>query len=66
MTGCTGRCKALKASKPVTGGRYAAGQKRCDTCHGIFILTDKIKCPCCDIRLRYKPRNPNKKTDNRI
>ena len=53
---CNGlTCKRLRAKKPITGSRYAAGQKRCQTCE-IFINWDGIFCPCCTTRLRGRPR----------
>lgn len=56
---CKGKCVQFKASKPVTGGRYEAGQYRCQTCeiylteHGV----DGHSCKCCNMRVRSKPRN---------
>ena len=53
---CNGvECVKHKALKPVGIGRYAAGQKRCQICT-IFIMFDGIKCPCCNYKLRTKPR----------
>lgn len=49
-------CKRYKADKPVSGGRYASGQKRCQTCE-IYIWWSGVFCPCCNTRLRGKPRN---------
>jgi len=56
MSSCKGICTRHKAQKPITGGRYNNGQKRCQICE-IFIETDKIHCPCCGLKLRTKPRN---------
>ncbi len=56
---CKGNCIQFKARKPVTGGRYEAGQYRCQTCeiymteHGV----DGHSCKCCNMRVRSKPRN---------
>jgi len=36
MTNCIGKCKNYKAPKPNGIGRYAAGQKRCNSCE-IFV-----------------------------
>lgn len=55
---CKGECeiRGMKAPKPRGKGRYASGQKRCQTC-SIFIQTIAIWCPCCGTRLRGNPRN---------
>ena len=53
---CKGICVRHKACRPLGTGRYAVGQKRCQTCD-MFIKWDGIWCPCCSIRLRTKPRN---------
>lgn len=53
---CKGICGKYKAQKPKDGGRYFNGQKRCQACE-IFIVTDSLFCPCCNHRLRNKPRN---------
>jgi hypothetical protein len=52
---CKGICIRHKASGPISYGRYAAGQKRCQICE-IFIKWDGIFCPCCGCRLRIGPR----------
>lgn len=53
---CKGVCDRYKAIKPVGIGRYAAGQKRCQVCE-IFINFNGNNCPCCNYKLRAKPRN---------
>ena len=52
---CKGVCIRHKASGPISYGRYATGQKRCQICE-IFIKWDGIFCPCCGCRLRIGPR----------
>lgn len=53
---CNGvTCLKIKALKPVGIGRYASGQKRCQTCE-IFVKWDGLYCPCCGYKLRTKPR----------
>ncbi|MGB6532199.1 MAG: hypothetical protein WBF33_29185, partial [Candidatus Nitrosopolaris sp.] len=47
--------------KPVSLGRYATGQKRCQVCE-VFLEWDGLFCPCCGNRLRTKPRNMKYKT----
>ena len=51
---CKGICIRHKASGPISYGRYATGQKRCQICE-IFIKWDGIFCPCCGCRLRIGP-----------
>ena len=51
---CKGVCIRHKASGPISYGRYATGQKRCQICE-IFIKWDGIFCPCCGCRLRIGP-----------
>ncbi len=53
---CKGICIRHKAPRPVIGDRYSTGQKRCQVCE-IFIKWDGLWCPCCNYRLRMKPRN---------
>ena len=52
---CKGVCIRHKAFGPISYGRYAAGQKRCQIGE-IFIKWDGIFCPCCGCRLRIGPR----------
>lgn len=55
-------CKGIyirhKAPRPhvSNGNRYSTGQKRCQICE-IFLKWDGLWCPCCNYRLRMKPRN---------
>jgi hypothetical protein len=58
-------CIRHKASGPISYGRYAAGQKRCQICE-IFIKWDGIFCPCCGCRLRIGPRLFKDKANLRI
>lgn len=53
---CKGVCERYKAQKPIEGGRYASGQRRCQICE-LFIKWEGLWCPCCEYRLRTKPRN---------
>ena len=52
---CRGICIRHKASGPISSGRYAIGQKRCQICD-LFMQWDGIFCPCCGCRLRIRPR----------
>jgi len=49
---CNDICQNHKAKKPIEGGRYEAGQKRCN----IFIEYDGLFCPYCNQRLRKSSR----------
>ena len=54
---CKGLCDRYKAKKPAGSiGRYASGQKRCLECCE-YMLVSSFTCPCCNMRLRTKPRN---------
>ena len=53
---CKNICIRHKVSGAPSGLRYAAGQKRCNTCE-LFINWDGVRCPCCSCRLRTAPRN---------
>lgn len=57
---CKGICNRLKASRPITGSRYAIGQKRCQLC-ACYFLVDGLYCPCCGQRLRLGPRSKHAK-----
>ena len=52
---CKDECSKYKAKKPISGGRYASGQRRCQICE-IYIVWEGANCPCCGFRLRTKPR----------
>jgi hypothetical protein len=62
---CKGICIHHKASGPISSGRYATGQKRCQICE-IFIKWDESWCPCCGCRLRNGPRHFKYKVKLRI
>ena len=56
---CKNKCIKFKATRPRSGGRYAAGQFRCKTCD-IYLTVegiDRNSCKCCNMRVRSKPRN---------
>ena len=59
---CIGSCIKFKAKKPSNGGRYEAGQIRCQVCE-IYMNSDGTKngegiyCRCCNFRVRGRPRN---------
>jgi hypothetical protein len=52
---------SIKAPVENNAKRYRKGVKRCGNCGGgIFIVTDKYRCPCCNERLRAKAKNSSK------
>jgi len=53
---CRGICIDYKSPKIPNGQKYILGHKRCSFC-SLFIETDEIRCPCCKVVLRTKPRN---------
>ena len=56
---CKNRCVLFKAKRPSTGGRYGAGQYRCQICE-IYLTgegVEKNHCKCCNYKIRTKPRN---------
>lgn len=56
---CDGNCIQFKAIKPKIGGRYTAGQFRCQICE-IYLTKEGVNensCKCCNYRVRSKPRN---------
>ena len=61
---CKGVCPRHKAVKPTIGGRYANGQRRCQTCE-MWLAWEGLWCPCCGYRLRTKPRNKKYKAQLR-
>ncbi|MGC2429222.1 MAG: hypothetical protein WA421_19480, partial [Nitrososphaeraceae archaeon] len=67
---CKGICSRYQALKPYIkkkggnannnnnngrGGRYSIGQKRCQICD-LFIKFEGVLCPCCNSKLRTRPR----------
>jgi hypothetical protein len=63
---CRGICIRHKAQKPYgASGRYATGQKRCQVCE-IFLKWDGMWCPCCEYRVRTRPRGHKFKERLRI
>jgi len=61
--GCRGICTRMKVSKGDNFfGRYADGQKRCNSCE-VYFRTVAIFCACCGMRLRGKPRNTKYKSN---
>jgi hypothetical protein len=68
---CLEICKQYKVKKPTNGGRYEAGQARCQICdiwidhngcvlkNGSAATEDSVGwiCKCCNYRVRRKPRN---------
>ncbi|TBR22896.1 MAG: hypothetical protein EPO63_06590 [Candidatus Nitrosotenuis sp.] len=57
MITCKGFCSNIK--EKLESKTYDGGAKRC-TCCGIFLFSQKSRCPCCNNRLRTKPRGGKK------
>ncbi|MGI9567418.1 MAG: hypothetical protein ACR2LL_10465 [Nitrosopumilus sp.] len=53
---CIGICVRYKSTSISNGLKYKLGQKRCSYC-GLFMDTENVRCPCCKVILRTKPRN---------
>ena len=53
---CNDICHRYEITKPKGVGRYASGQKRCNSCN-IFVEWDGMFCPCCKLQLRRSPRS---------
>lgn len=53
---CKGLCDRHKAKRPDSIGRYADGQRRCQTC-SLFLNWSGVYCPCCGYKLRSSPRD---------
>ena len=57
---CNGICQRYLVKRSNNKGRYDQGQKRCQSC-AIWIKWDGLFCPCCNCRLRTKPRGKESK-----
>jgi hypothetical protein len=57
---CHGKCSQYRSKRIITGGnRYLGTGKRCQICD-IFIEYEGRFCPCCNARLRFRPRHKSK------
>ena len=59
-TPCKGICKRPEFQNLTRGfgkSRYTNGQKRCQICDCYMQIGDALRCPCCNYKLRSKPRN---------
>jgi len=52
---CKGICDDFKGEKIPNGSKYEFGQKRCTLC-SVFLSFSGVRCPCCSVLLRTKPR----------
>ena len=60
---CREICEKLRGTKPPKGkGRYSSGQKFCVRCD-LFIVCAELRCPCCNVILRVKPRHQKNNRD---
>ena len=70
---CNDKCIREYNAKPAIGGGYAhyqKGLKRCMICL-VWIDWEELWCPCCNVKLRTKPRknmakNADKRGEKRI
>lgn len=57
---CKGVCKrykAVKTEEEKTGNRYYEyGYKRCSECELFLAKEYQVRCPCCGLGLREKPK----------
>ena len=59
---CRGVCTRFDEAIVATALKYESGYKRCSFC-GIFLKTDFIRCPCCNLILRTRSRvNPKRRS----
>lgn len=54
---CKGICQRHKSNPDLSQRYYIRGGKRCQTCE-VYINWPGMFCPCCNMRLRVKPRYP--------
>ena len=55
MNTCKFICEKLKHKKSFQGRDYDNGRRWCKNC-SIFLKFADSYCPCCGIKMRYKPR----------
>lgn len=55
---CRGICNNYRAKMPIGGSHYRLGHKRCNgLCNGIWMEWVGNDCPCCNFKLRTRPRS---------
>lgn len=52
---CIGRCQEFQVKRTGLGKRYELGQKLCQMCNQ-WIHCEGVWCPCCQQRLRTRPK----------
>lgn len=63
---CKGKCESFRAKKTdIRESLYGQGKKYCVTC-GLFITWNGVYCPCCNYKMRVKPRKKNNDIKSRI
>jgi len=63
MNLCKGICSHFKSRHMNGNSRYGNGQKRCTHC-SIFIISQDLRCPCCQTKLRLRSRSNNQKNQD--
>ncbi len=53
---CKGIHDKYKRTRRVGNSNYSDGVKRCNTCE-VFIAWSGLNCPCCNFKLRTRPRS---------
>ncbi|MCV0410183.1 hypothetical protein [Nitrosopumilus sp.] len=59
---CVGKCKEFEVLRSGLERRYKPGHKRCQQCNQ-WMLYEGVFCPCCNYRLRTRPRCKKYKVD---
>ena len=52
---CRGICTRYRVDMVANQPKYRRGLKRCSFCE-IFLKTVQVRCPCCRLILRTRPR----------
>lgn len=60
VSSCANNCAAYP--KHVKGKPYELGYRYCSNCQK-YLITEEIRCPCCQTMLRRSPRFKNKRKD---
>ena len=58
MTSCNGSCAITKAKSQRSGSlKYKNGFRYCSVCRVWFGKLCSFRCPCCNTKLRTRPRS---------
>lgn len=56
MTTCNDLCRVLKVMGKSSFMKYGNGLKYCSICR-VWFESYRFRCPCCNTKLRSKPRS---------